>query len=195
MNTPTLKTNRLILRKFTEDDLICLYEIFSDKEVNKFLPWFPLKTMEEAKIFYEERFKSKYVQKLSYNYAICLKENNLPIGYINVDTSDSYDFGYGLRKEYWHLGIITEACIAVIEQLKKDNIPYITATHDIDNPQSGKVIKRLGMKYQYSYKEQWQPKDIVVTFRMYQLNFDKQKNRIYRKYWDNSEVHFMETNI
>ena len=45
-----------------------------------------------------------------------------------------------------------------LEQLKKDGIPYITATHDINNPRSGRVMKRLGMKYQYSYEEQWQPK-------------------------------------
>lgn len=32
-------------------------------------------------------------------------------------------------------------------------------------------MKQLGMKYQYSYEEQWQPKNLLVTFRMYQLNF------------------------
>ncbi|EEY35415.1 hypothetical protein HMPREF0554_1952, partial [Pseudoleptotrichia goodfellowii F0264] len=62
-------------------------------------------------------------------------------------------------------------CKAVIEQLKKDGIPYITATHDINNPRSGEVMKKLGMSYQYSYEEQWQPKDIKVTFRLYRLNF------------------------
>ena len=30
---------------------------------------------------------------------------------------------------------------------------------------------KLGMSYQYSYEEQWQPKDIKVTFRLYRLNF------------------------
>lgn len=90
-----------------------------------------------------------------------------------METNDSFDFGYGLCKEFWGSGIITEAGKAAIEQLKKDNIPYITATHDINNPKSGEVMKRLGMKYQYSYKEQWQPKDFPVIFRMYQLNLDK----------------------
>ena len=66
--------------------------------------------------------------------------------------------GYGLCKEFWHQGIITEASRAVIDQLKKDEIPYMTATHDINNPRCGEVMKKLGMKYQYSYKEQWQPK-------------------------------------
>lgn len=195
MNTPTLKTERLILRKFTENDLKAIYEIYSDKEVNQFLPWFPLTTMKEAKRFYEKEFKSKYNQECSYNYAICFKENNYPIGYVNVGTNDSYDFGYGLRKEFWHKGIITEAGMAVIEQLKKDGIPYITATHDVNNPRSGRVMKRLGMNYQYSYQEQWQPKDLLVIFRMYQLNFDGNDNRVYKEYWNNSTVHFVETDV
>ncbi|WP_418216695.1 GNAT family N-acetyltransferase, partial [Bilophila wadsworthia] len=65
---------------------------------------------------------------------------------------------YGLLKAFWRNGIVTEAANAVIHQVKKDGIPYITATHDIKNPRSGNVMKRLGMLYQYSYKEQWQPK-------------------------------------
>ena len=51
MNTPQLETERLILRKFTENDIEALYLILADKEVNTFLPWFPLKTIEEAQAF------------------------------------------------------------------------------------------------------------------------------------------------
>lgn len=56
-------------------------------------------------------------------------------------------------------------------------------------------MKQLGMQYRYSYEEQWQPKDILVTFRMYQLNFDGEQERIYKKYWDNSAVHFIEEGL
>ena len=84
---------------------------------------------------------------------------------------------------------------AVIEQWKKDGIPYITATHDINNPRSGRVMKRLGMKYQYSYEEQWQPKNQTVVFRMYQLNLDGDDSRIYRKYWEISDVHYIEKDV
>lgn len=195
MNTPTLETKRLILRKFTDNDVEAIYIIFSDETVNKFLPWYPLKTMEEAKQFYEERYRSKYSRENGYNYAICLKEDNVPIGYVNLSMEDSYDFGYGLHQEFWGQGIVTEAARAVIEQIKKDGVPYITATHDVNNPGSGKVMKKLGMKYQYSYEEQWQPKDILVTFRMYQLNLDGQEDRVYRKYWDSYDVHFEESNV
>lgn len=195
MNTPTIETERLILRKFAESDLKALYEIYSDEEVNTFLPWFPLKTIEEAKVFYETHFASKYEQENAYNYAVCLKENDVPIGYVNVGAADSYDFGYGLRKKFWNQGIITEASRAVIMQLKNDGIPYITATHDIKNSRSGNVMKKLGMKYQYSYEEKWQPKDILVTFKMFQLNLDGNETRVYKKYWEQSTVHFIETEI
>lgn len=100
MNTPTLTTERLILRKFTENDIEALYHIFSDTEVNTFLPWFPLKTIEDTKLFYKEQYLNKYNQPTAYNYAICLKKDNYPIGYINISTKDSYDFGYGLRQEF-----------------------------------------------------------------------------------------------
>ena len=195
MNTPRLETERLILRKFTEDDLEALYYIHSDEEVNRFLPWFPLRSMEDARVFYEEQLVSRYREDRAYNYADCLKENDYPVGYVNVSMDDSYDFGYGLRREFWHRGIITEAGKAVIEQFRIDEIPYITATHDVNNPRGGRVMKRLGMKYRYSYQEQWQPKNIQVIFRMYQLNLDGNESRIYQRYWNKSEVHFIERDV
>ena len=195
MNTPTLETERLKLRKFTENDMDALYRICSDEKVNRFLPWFPLKSIEEARVFFVERYASRYAQPQAYAYAVCLKEDDVPIGYINVDMEEPHDLGYGLQKEFWHQGIMTEACRAVIAQVKKDGLPYITATHDRENPRSGGVMKKAGMKYQYSYEEQWQPKDMAVTFRLYQLNLDGQKDRVYQKYWDDSCVHFVETDL
>ena len=195
MNTPILETKRLILRKFTEQDMEALFLILQDKEVNRFLPWYPLKSLEETQRFYEEKYASKYAQPQAYAYAICLKKDNYPIGYMKVDMEEHHDFGYGLRKEFWHKGIVTEAGKAVIEQVKKDGLLYITATHDRNNPRSGGVMRNVGMRYQYSYEEQWQPKNIPVIFRMYQLNFDGDENRIYQQYWDSSIVHFIEKHI
>ncbi|MGL5722029.1 MAG: GNAT family N-acetyltransferase [Brevinema sp.] len=190
MNVPILMTKRLILRKFTENDLKALFAIFSDQEINTFLPWFPLKTMAEARAFYQQRFENNS-ESPAYHYAICLKTDDFPIGYVKISMDDSYDLGYGLRKEFWHQGIVSEACTALIEQLKKDNIPYITATHDVNNPRSGKVMMQIGMKYCYSYEELWMPKNTMVTFRMYQLNLDGINDRVYTKYWDNSSAHFI----
>ena len=49
MNTPKLETERLVLRKFTENDIEALYLILMKKEANTFLPWFPAKSMEEER--------------------------------------------------------------------------------------------------------------------------------------------------
>ena len=169
MCNQTLNTRRLILRKFNENDLEAFYDIFSDKEVNHFLPWFPLKNLDEAKSFYQERYASIYQKKQRYAYAICLK------------------------KEYWHQGIVSEAVKSIIQQAQKEGLNYLTATHDIKNIHSGHVMKKAGMHYCYSYKEQWIPKNIPVIFRMYQINLDGKK-RIYQKYW-NQDEHFIEENI
>lgn len=195
MNTPQIETQRLILRKFTEKDIEALYRILKDTDVNTFLPWYPLKSLDEARAFYEERYAANYKKTQAYAYAICLKSDSYPIGYIKVDMDESHDFGYGLRKEFWHKGIVTEAGKAVVEQVKKDGLAYITATHDVNNPRSGGVMKQVGMKYQYSYEEQWQPKNILVTFRMYQLNLDGNSDRVYKKYWEDSAVHFVEDGV
>lgn len=51
INTPTLETDRLLLRKFNEGDLSSILQMFGDKEVNKYLPWFPVKTLLKLKSF------------------------------------------------------------------------------------------------------------------------------------------------
>lgn len=183
----TLETDRLLLRSFEDEDVEALYLLLRDTDVNTFLPWFPVKTMEEAKDFYKKRLEGK-----KYHLAICQKEYNRPIGYVTVQPDDSHDFGYALCKEFWHKGIATEAGKALIVQLQKDGVPYITATHDRKNPRSGCVMRQLGMKYCYSYEEQWQPKGFPVTFRMYQLNLDGQEGRVYQKYWNLYGKHFTE---
>lgn len=192
MNTPTLKTERLILRKFTEKDIEALFLILKDEDVNRFLPWYPVRSMEETRKFYEERYALTYARPLGYAYAICLREDDFPIGYVTVEAEEPHDFGYGLRKEFWHRGIATEAGKAVVEQVKKDGLPYITATHDKNNPRSGRVMQKIGMVYRYSYEEQWQPKNFPVVFRMYQINFDGNEGFVYQKYWDSSDNHFVE---
>lgn len=185
-----IKTKRLILRRFTEKDIPALFVILADEEVNRYLPWFPLKSEQEAMTFYQRRILPKYKEQSGEYFAICL-EDDLPIGYVAVSGEANHDLGYGLRKEFWGQGIATEATAAVLEHLKEQGWNYVTATHDRENPSSGKVMEKIGMTYQYSYKEQWQPKDFPVIFRMYQLNFDD-SDRVYREYWDKYPEHFVE---
>ena len=55
-----------------------------------------------------------------------------------------------------------------------------------------RVMEKLGMTYRYSYVEQWQPKDLRVTFRLYQLDLDGQERPAYPGYWDTHPEHWVE---
>ncbi|MEI0479043.1 GNAT family N-acetyltransferase [Brachyspira pulli] len=188
-----LNTQRLIIRKFNIDDTEALFSILSDEEVNKYLPWFPFKSLEDTKNHLVNFYLKTNDNNNFYRYAVCLKENNIPIGYIHFENNnDNNDFGYGLKKEYWNKGIITEAAKTVIEELKRNNVKYITATHDRNNIASGEIMKKIGMTYKYSYEELWQPKNFLVVFRMYQLNLDDNKERVYKGYLEKYSNHFIE---
>lgn len=52
MDNKRIITDRLILRSFTTDDLDDIYTLLADEEVNRYLPWFPVKSREEAAAFY-----------------------------------------------------------------------------------------------------------------------------------------------
>ncbi len=64
--------------------------------------------------------------------------------------------------------------------LKGQGLPYVTATHDRENPKSGRVMQKLGMHYCYSYTERWQPKDREVVFRLYQLDLNGGPHPVYQ---------------
>lgn len=49
------------------------------------------------------------------------------------------------------------------------------------------------MSDQYSYEELWQPKNFLVTFRIYQLNFESSGKYVYKEYWNRYSNHFVET--
>lgn len=167
-----IETERLILRPFSDGDLSALFMLLSDEEVTVFLLMFPLKDMEDARSYL--RYIETWIRNGGLYYAIYLKYSDLAVGCIHVSGDDSHDLGCCIRKEFWHNGFCTESCRAVVDLLRRMGLPYITATHDVNNPRSGRVMQAIGMRYCYSYEELWQPKNFPVIFRMYQLNLDGQ---------------------
>lgn len=184
---PDTKTERLRLRPFAADDEDAVFALLSDRETNRFLPWFPCETKKEAASFLRERI----LETEGGFVAVCPKESGIPIGYVSVGAGESHDFGYALRREFWGQGLMTEAARAVMEQLRKAGVLYLTATHDVKNPASGAVMKKLGMTYRYSYRELWQPKAVSVVFRMYQIDFEKGHSD-YMGYWNQYQEHWVE---
>lgn len=158
-NTPQRLTARLILRRFVPEDAAVLFAILRDRKANRFLPWFPLQTLGQAKEFLQNRFLRNYESPVGYRCAICRREDNRPIGSLPVRGEDSCDRGSGLQSGYWNRGFATEAAKAVVGRMGADGaMDFLTATHDIKNPASGAVMRKIGMTYRYSYLEQWQPR-------------------------------------
>lgn len=57
--------------------------------------------------------------------------------------------GYCIGKARWHKGITSEALNAVMDFLfEMVDVNRIEARHDPRNPNSGKVMKKCGMKYE-----------------------------------------------
>ena len=78
--------------------------------------------------------------------------------------------------------------------LKGQGLPYVTATHDRENPKSGRVMQKLGMRYCYSYTEQWKPKGFEVVFRLYQLDLNGGPHPVYKAYRERYP-HFVEKGV
>ncbi len=109
---PTLETERLILRKFTLDDVENMFDYASKPEVSRFVPWEAHRSVEDSYNFINYILKQYEVGKLA-PWAIALKENNKVIGTIDfVDWSPSHyraEIGFILSKDYWGKGLIVEA--------------------------------------------------------------------------------------
>ena len=108
IGTKKIYTNRLILRKFNENDTKEIFENWiSDPEVSKYMVWNSHKNVEET-----ERWLQKCIYKYQnqdvYNWGIELKENGILIGSISANKSDideeCYEIGYAFGKRFWGNG-------------------------------------------------------------------------------------------
>ena len=151
--TQRLETERLILRRFAIEDFEMMYKNWaSDEEVTKYLTW-PVHSSTEVSKSLLKDWAGLYSDEKYYQWAIVPKDVGEPIGSISVvhmkeDVSMAH-IGYCIGKNWWHKGITSEALKAVMDFLFNEvNVNRIEARHDPRNPNSGKVMKKCGMKYE-----------------------------------------------
>lgn len=124
----------------------------SDPEVTKFLTWPAYQSMETAFPVLSMWIKD-YEKANFYQWIIVLKDLGEPIGSISAmdpnDVLEKTEIGYCIGKSWWHQGLMTEALQAVIDFLFRDvGMNRIEAKYDTNNPHSGAVMKKCGMKYE-----------------------------------------------
>ena len=129
-----LKTSRLILRRYVNEDAAAMYKNWaSDSEVTKYLMWQTHSCEAVSQSIINEWLK-EYSNDNYYHWAIVLKENGTePIGdiavvHINEEVSMMH-IGYCIGRDWWHQGITSEAFKAMSVPLLIPT-PIVAAVND-----------------------------------------------------------------
>ena len=152
--TQIIETGRLLLRPFAMEDAEAMFRNWAgDDEVTKHLTW-PTHSSAEVSRMVLSDWTGHYSEPDFYNWAIVLKENGPePIGSIAVvgtsEKVESAHIGYCMSRAHWRRGIMSEALTALIAFLF-DEVGFnrIEADHDPNNPASGRVMEKSGMRHE-----------------------------------------------
>lgn len=144
----TLETDRLIIRNFRPEDWQELQELAIEYRASKWAKYEdPWPTSEE-----EVKGMAAWFASGDGYLAACLKPTGKLIGLVAIERRKEqegrvHNLGYVFHPSYHGQGYATESCRAAMEymfdSLAAERI--LTGTHP-DNEDSGKLLKRLGLK-------------------------------------------------
>ena len=144
-----IETERLLIRKFTLDDLPKLIELRADPEVNKYLGGTRMQNPEaiEKRIpFYIDCYKK-------YGFGMCAmiwKESGEMVGWSGLqplEKTGKTEVGYGMIKEFWGRGIGFETARGWLEYgFEKAHLEKIVAVASPENTASWRIMEKLGMR-------------------------------------------------
>lgn len=149
--TTEITTERLILRRFKHTDKDDVFNNWAnDENVTKYLAWTAHSDTEVTEQILKSWIDS-YEDMAFYQWAIVPKEYGKAIGSISViSVSNNHkkcEIGYCSGAEFWGKGFMSESLQGILKHLfGKVGFKRIQAIHDVDNPASGKVMIKAGMK-------------------------------------------------
>lgn len=171
-----LKTPRLTLRKFRNEDVEAVYKYGQQVQTLKYLVWQGVASKEEAL----ECIEGYYLSRPGI-YAIALKESDLCIGAIDLrfdEDNNKASFGYLLDEDYWNLGYMSEVLLRVLEHCFDDlKLNRVESTHYKNNPASGKVMAKCKMKLEGMGIEEVKVKGIYHDVIHYGITYKMWQNR------------------
>lgn len=143
----TITTQRLRLRRIAETDLKQIYQIHSDPEVNRYLPYHTWKNWSDA-----ESWLATILQRRANNeaeqFVIETQTDNTIVGTCIVFGHDankhSLELGYVLAKNAWKKGFMFEALLALLPELAKHlALKYVCANVEKENISSVALLEKL----------------------------------------------------
>lgn len=145
-----LRTDRLIIRPYTEDDLLVFHEICRNPNIGNNGGWKPHESIVES----EQILKYYFIQE-PFRWAVARRDTKELIGSIGFswDEKRTYDevksLGYWLNEMYWGQGYMTEAVRAVVKYAFENlNFEYISADCYADNFGSRRVLEKAGFEFE-----------------------------------------------
>ncbi len=146
-----LETERLLVRKFTPEDLDALIELRSDDEVTKYLGGRRLQNPEA--IAKRLQFYLNCYAKFGFGMcALVWKETGEMFGWSGLqplDDTTEIEVGYGMIKNFWGMGIGYECARAWIRYgFEKANLERIVAVASPENTGSWRIMEKCGMRYE-----------------------------------------------
>ena len=152
MKTPILETKRLLLRPMTVNDAESAFTNWtSDPDVAKFMRWELHKNISETREWLASE-EALVESDRVYNWGFVLKENGELIGsggLVFIEAKGMFELGYNIMKKHWNKGLATEASKIIIDFGKNELMQkQFYCCHAKENPASGKVMTKVGFKYQ-----------------------------------------------
>jgi RimJ/RimL family protein N-acetyltransferase len=150
--TDPLRTERLILRLFTSDDLDAVYDMQSRPEVARYLYWSPRDRRGAADSLREKlKCSSIEVEGDILNLAVTRSRGGPVIGdlmlhYVSAAHRQA-EIGYVFHPDAQGEGLATEAARAVVDLAFRElGVHRVFGQIDARNTASARVLERLGMR-------------------------------------------------
>ena len=167
-----ITTDRLILRDYTLADAPAMYRLVRAREVALNTLRIPHPYPEEE----AERWIASHAEMRArgdYPFAITLRAGGELVGTVGLHVKRDHDhaeLGYWIGVPYWGRGYATEAAAAIVRfGFETLSLNRIMAMHFSRNPASGRVLQKIGMRHEGTFRQHFRKWDEYVDLECYGL--------------------------
>ncbi|GAB4060217.1 GNAT family N-acetyltransferase [Catellatospora paridis] len=156
-----LETSRLILRRFTADDVDALYDLDADPAVTRFINGGRPTPRAEIRDELLPRFLAQYDEVPGFGrWAAIEKATGAFLGWFALtaepDEPGTAELGYRLRREAWGRGYATEGSRALVDNgFTELGMRRVTANTMTVNTGSRRVMEKTGLRFLRTFFLDW----------------------------------------
>ena len=153
-----LRSERLLLRQLTDQDVSDIFEIYSDPEVMLYFDdRYAFEDLSEAEQMIKA-YHSAILEKKGMRWGIVLRESGKLIGtcgfHAMTDAHRRIEIGYDLNRAYWRNGFMSEALSLIIgHAYAHSDVNRIEAFVETPNRASRSLLEKLGFRMEGTLRE------------------------------------------